>query len=99
MRGSQADHSPALTSKTDLSEGMTSTSPLNPDRRWNRASSKSDLPSRAEVRQIASTGGASGFQGEQAKKIMLLQRAESDLTIVRSRSFRRYVQVLMELRG
>ena len=59
-------------------------SPLNGDRRWNRskAGEMENLPSRSEIRQIASTGGASGFQGEQAKKIMLLQRAESDLTIV-----------------
>lgn len=40
------------------------------------------VPSRAEIRQIA-TLQASGFEGEQAKKIMLLQRAEMDLTVVR----------------
>ena len=67
-------------------------SPLNVDRKWNRSSNGNggrggygeNLPSKAEIRQIASTGGTSGFESEQAKKIMLLQRAESDLTIVRS---------------
>lgn len=41
------------------------------------------FPTRAEIRHIASSGTRSGVESEQAKRIMILQRAERDLVVVR----------------
>lgn len=42
---------------------------------------KEHRPSRTEIRQIARTS-ESGIEGEQAKHIMMLQKAERDLLLV-----------------